>query len=82
VILKGTRVDGIYSEDPEKNPKAAKYAQISFNECISKNLRVMDMTAFTLCMENDLPIVVFDMNKPGNLRRVVTGEKVGTVVSG
>jgi uridylate kinase len=82
VILKGTRVDGIYSEDPEKNPKAAKYDQISFNECISKNLRVMDMTAFTLCMENDLPIVVFDMNKPGNLRRVVSGEKVGTVVSG
>jgi uridylate kinase len=82
VILKGTRVDGIYSEDPEKNPKAAKYDHISFNECISKNLRVMDMTAFTLCMENDLPIVVFDMNKPGNLRRVVTGEKVGTVVAG
>ena len=82
VILKGTRVDGIYSEDPEKNPKAAKFDQISFNECISKNLRVMDMTAFTLCMENDLPIVVFDMNKPGNLRRVVTGEKVGTLVSG
>ena len=82
VILKGTRVDGIYSEDPEKNPKAAKYDQISFNECISKNLRVMDMTAFTLCMENDLPIVVFDMNKRGNLRRVVTGEKVGTVVAG
>src|SRR6266446_7371890 len=82
VILKGTRVDGIYSEDPEKNPKAAKYDQITFNECISKNLRVMDMTAFTLCMENDLPIVVFDMNKPGNLRRVVTGEKVGTLVAG
>lgn len=82
VILKGTRVDGIYSEDPEKNPNAAKYDQISFNECISRNLRVMDMTAFTLCMENDLPIVVFDMNKRGNLRRVVTGEKVGTVVSG
>ena len=82
VILKGTRVDGIYSEDPEKNPNAAKYDQISFNECISKNLRVMDMTAFTLCMENDLPIVVFDMNKPGNLRRVVTGEKVGTIVAG
>jgi len=82
VILKGTRVDGIYSEDPEKNPKASKYDQISFSECISKNLRVMDMTAFTLCMENHLPIVVFDMNKPGNLRLVVTGEKVGTVVSG
>ncbi len=82
VILKGTRVDGIYSEDPEKNPKAVKYDSITFAECISKNLRVMDMTAFTLCMENDLPIVVFDMNKPGNLRRVVTGEKVGTLVAG
>ena len=81
VILKGTRVDGIYSEDPEKNSNATKFEQISFNECISKNLRVMDMTAFTLCMENNLPIVVFDMNKPGNLRRVVTGEKVGTLVS-
>jgi uridylate kinase len=81
VILKGTRVDGIYSADPEKNSKATKFDQISFNECISKNLRVMDMTAFTLCMENNLPIVVFDMNKPGNLRRVVTGEKVGTLVS-
>jgi len=82
VILKGTRVDGIYSEDPEKNPGAYKYDKITFNECISKNLRVMDMTAFTLCMENDLPIVVFDMNKPGNLRRVVTGERVGTLVTG
>ena len=82
VILKGTRVDGIYTEDPERNPKAEKYDKISFNECIQKNLRVMDMTAFTLCMENDLPIVVFDMNKPGNLRRVVTGEKVGTLVAG
>jgi uridylate kinase len=82
VILKGTRVDGIYSEDPEKNPKALKYEKISFNECIQKNLRVMDMTAFTLCMENDLPIVVFDMNKSGNLRRVVTGEQVGTLVAG
>jgi len=83
VILKGTRVDGIYSEDPEKNPKATKFEQITFSECISKNLRVMDMTAFTLCMENNLPIVVFDMNKPGNLRRVVTGGggKVGTLVS-
>ena len=81
VILKGTRVDGIYSDDPEKNPKATKYEKISFAECISKNLRVMDMTAFTLCMENNLPIVVFDMNKPGNLLSVVTGEKVGTLVS-
>src|SRR6201989_3560427 len=78
VILKGTRVDGIYTADPEKDPAATKYETISFSECISKNLRVMDMTAFTLCMENDLPIVVFDMNRPGNLRRVVTGEKGGT----
>jgi uridylate kinase len=82
VILKGTRVDGIYTEDPEKNPRATKFEKITFNECISKNLRVMDMTAFTLCMENGLPIVVFDMNKPGNLRRVVTGDKVGTLVAG
>ena len=80
--MKGTRVDGIYSADPEKDPKATKYATITFQECITKKLNVMDMTAFTLCMENDLPIVVFDMNKPGNLRRVVTGEKVGTLVSG
>jgi len=82
VILKGTRVDGIYSADPEKDPTATKFSRITFAECISKNLRVMDMTAFTLCMENNLPIVVFDMNKPGNLRRVVTGEKVGTLVTG
>ena len=82
VILKGTRVDGIYSADPEKDPTAKKYTTITFADCISKNLRVMDMTAFTLCMENNLTIVVFDMNKKGNLRRVVTGEKVGTLVSG
>jgi uridylate kinase len=82
VILKGTRVDGIYTADPEKDPTAKKYEIITFQECISKNLRVMDMTAFTLCMENKLPIIVFDMNKPGNLRRVVSGEKVGTLVKG
>jgi uridylate kinase len=80
VILKGTRVDGIYTADPEKDPAAKKYQIISFQECISKNLRVMDMTAFTLCMENKLPIIVFDMNKPGNLLKVVGGEKVGTLV--
>src|SRR5919112_524359 len=80
VILKGTRVDGIYTADPEKDKTATKYNTITFQECITNNLRVMDMTAFTLCMENQLPIVVFDMNKPGNLRRVVTGEKVGTLV--
>ena len=80
-ILKGTRVDGIYSADPEIDKTAKKFNRISFSECISKNLRVMDMTAFTLCMENNLPIIVFDMNSPGNLLRVVTGEKVGTLVS-
>jgi uridylate kinase len=82
VILKGTRVDGIYSADPEKDPTATKFQTITFQECLTNNLRVMDMTAFTLCMENHLPIVVFDMNRPGNLRRVVTGEKVGTLVAG
>ncbi len=81
VILKGTRVNGIYSADPEKDPSATRYETISFNECIQKNLKVMDMTAFTLCMENNLPIVVFDMNTEGNLLKVVTGEKVGTLVS-
>ncbi len=81
VILKGTRVDGIYTADPEKDPSATKYETISFTECIQKNLKVMDMTAFTLCMENKLPIIVFDMNKKGNLLRVVNGEQVGTLVS-
>lgn len=80
VILKGTRVDGIYTADPEKDSSAKKFDVISFQECISKNLRVMDMTAFTLCMENQLPIIVFNMNKPGNLLKVVTGGKVGTLV--
>lgn len=82
VILKGTRVDGIYTADPEKDLTATKYTQITFAECIVNNLRVMDMTAFTLCMENQLPIIVFNMNKPGNLLRVVTGENVGTLVTG
>src|SRR5205809_1743988 len=81
VILKGTRVDGIYSADPEKDPSATKFQSITFQECLTNNLRVMDMTAFTLCMENHLPIVVFDMNRPDNLRRLVTGEKVGTLVT-
>jgi uridylate kinase len=81
VILKGTRVDGIYTADPEKDPTAKKYEKISFADCITQKLSVMDMTAFTLCMENNLPIIVFDMNKPGNLLKVVTGEKVGTIVS-
>jgi uridylate kinase len=81
VILKGTRVDGVYNADPEKDPTATRYETITFNECISKNLKVMDMTAFTLCMENKLPIIVFDMNKPGNLLQVVQGMNVGTLVS-
>ncbi|HMP91617.1 MAG TPA: UMP kinase, partial [Phnomibacter sp.] len=80
VILKGTRVDGIYTADPEKDPNATRYTEISFQECISQNLKVMDMTAFTLCMENSLPILVFDMNTPGNLMKVIVGEKVGTLV--
>ena len=81
VILKGTRVNGIYTADPEKDPTATKYDTISFKEVISKNLKVMDMTAFTLCQENNLPIVVFDMNTPGNLKKIVSGENIGTVVS-
>jgi uridylate kinase len=81
VILKGTRVDGIYTADPEKDKNAQKYNTITYQECISGNLKVMDMTAFTLCMENSLPIIVFDMNKPGNLKKVVTGDQVGTLVT-
>ena len=80
VILKGTRVDGIYSADPEKDANAVKFDNLSFSEAISKNLNVMDMTAFTLCRENNVPIIVFDMNKPGNLTRVVEGQRVGTIV--
>ena len=80
VILKGTRVNGIYSADPEKDPTAKKFETMSFKQCIDMNLKIMDMTAFTLCMENSLPIIVFDMNEPGNLKRVVMGEKVGTLV--
>ncbi len=80
VILKGTRVDGVYTADPEKDPTATKYSTVTYQECITNNLRIMDMTAFTLCMENNLPIIVFDMNKPGNLMRVVLGEEVGTLI--
>src|SRR5215203_5023350 len=80
VILKGTRVDGIYTADPEKDKTATKYERISFTEVYEKGLSVMDLTAFTLCKENKLPIIVFDMNKPGNLRKVVSGERVGTLV--
>ena len=80
VILKGTRVDGIYTADPEKDPTATKYDRISFSEVFAKNLNVMDMTAFTLCNENKLPIIVFDMNKECNLMKLVQGEPLGTLV--
>ena len=81
-VLKGTRVDGIYSADPEKDSSAKKYSEISFDEVLLKKLNVMDTTAFTLCQENDLPIIVFNMNQAGNLRRLVKGEDIGTVVRG
>lgn len=80
VILKGTRVDGIYTADPEKDKNAVKYDTIKFEEVYDKGLEVMDMTAFTLCKENNLPIIVFDMNKPGNLQKLLSGDKVGTLV--
>jgi len=80
VILKGTRVDGIYNADPEKDANAKKYETITFDEVYSKGLSVMDLTAFTLCNENKLPIIVFDMNTPGNLEKIISGESVGTLV--
>ncbi len=81
VVLKGTRVDGIYTADPEKDPTATRYTSISFEEVYAKGLNIMDMTAFTLCKENGLPIIVFDMNKPGNLLSLVQGDEVGTLVT-
>jgi uridylate kinase len=81
VILKGTRVDGIYTSDPEKNEDAVKFDHISFDDVLRKGLKVMDTTAFTLSQENELPIIVFDMNKKGNLLKVVSGEKIGTKVN-
>lgn len=81
VVLKGTRVDGVYNADPEKFPDAVRYDKLSFQEAYEKNLNIMDMTAFTLCMENKLPIIVFDMNKKGNLFKVVNGEGAGTLIS-
>jgi uridylate kinase len=80
VVLKGTRVDGIYTADPEKDKSATKYDTVTFNEVFEKNLDVMDMTAFTLCNENKLPIIIFDMNKKGNLLSILEGNKVGTLV--
>jgi uridylate kinase len=81
VILKATKVDGIYDRDPMKHPKAKRYAQITYLEALQRQLKVMDSTAFSLCMDNRMPIIVFDLFKPGNLRRVILGEKVGTLVT-
>ena len=81
VILKGTRVDGIYNLDPEKNKNAVKFDKISFDEAITKNLKIMDSTAFTLSKENNLPIIVFNMNKPGNLNKITEGKQIGTIVN-
>lgn len=81
VILKGTRVDGVYTADPEKHADAIRYHAVTYHECLTKNLKIMDRTAFTLCMENNLPIIVFNMNKTGNLKSVVLGEDVGTLIS-
>ena len=80
VLLKGTRVDGVYTADPEKDPTATKFSTITFDEVYDRKLKVMDLTAFTMCKENDLPIVVFDMDTPGNLCKIVDGESIGTVV--
>ena len=80
VILKGTRVDGVYTADPEKEPTATKYSELSFQEALMKQLKIMDLTAFALCQENNLPIYVFDMNQKGNLLKVVMGEHIGTIV--
>jgi uridylate kinase len=81
VLLKGTRVDGVYTSDPEKDPSAEKFDKISFEEVITRKLKVMDSTAFTMCRENNMPLIVFDMNKPGNLNKVIDGETIGTLVS-
>lgn len=80
-MFKGTRVDGIYTADPEKDPTAVKFDQISFDEVYTRGLKIMDLTAFTLCKENDLPLVVFDMDTEGNLKKVLDGEAIGTVVT-
>ena len=80
ILIKGTRVDGVYSADPEKVPDAIKFEEITFEEVIEKNLQVMDLTAITLCRENNLPVMVFDMNRTGNLKRIVNGDKIGTIV--
>jgi uridylate kinase len=80
VLLKGTRVDGVYDSDPEKNPNAQKFKKISFQEAYEKELKIMDLTAFSLCMENKMPIIVFNMNKKGNLLRIIDGEEIGSII--
>jgi uridylate kinase len=80
VMLKGTRVDGVYTSDPEKDPEAEKYDELTFDEALQKELRILDLTAFTMCRENDLPIIVFNMNEKGNLKKLISGEKIGTLV--
>lgn len=80
VLLKGTRVDGVYTADPEKDPTATKFSEITFDEIYDRKLKVMDLTAFTMCKENNLPIVVFDMDTPGNLNKIINGDPIGTVV--
>jgi uridylate kinase len=81
VILKGTRVDGVYDSDPEKNSNALKFDNLTFDQAYDKQLKIMDMTAFTLCKENEIPVVVFDMNNQGNLKKVILGDKIGTLVT-
>jgi uridylate kinase len=80
-VFKATKVDGIYDSDPAKNPSAQRFDRISYHECLTRQLKVMDATAFSLCMENNMPIIVFSMNEPGNIRRALTGETLGTLVS-
>ena len=81
IMLKGTRVDGVYTADPEKDPEAKKFSTITYDEVLSRGLKVMDLTAITMCRENDLPIYVFDMDTPGNLIKVLKGENIGTLVT-
>jgi len=82
VILKATMVDGVYTADPKKDPNAERYEKVSFHECITKRLQVMDSTAFSLCMDNNVPIIVFDLDEPGNIERALCGEELGTIVCG
>jgi len=80
VMLKGTRVDGVYSSDPEKDTEAVKYDELTFSDALDRELRILDLTAFTMCKENELPIIVFNMNEKGNLKKLISGEKIGTLI--